>query len=152
VAIRYTPGQLRDAVGITKETFRYWKKDLPSLDVGSGHSPCFGPGDVLATAIVKTIIDSAGVSVSRIASLAPALFHLCGGSAWPQLERQVVMLCPSTSRVELLPLGSAPPEGTLALLVPLRPVIDQLRARLLEADVQTQTNLSFPPVQVGASR
>ena len=46
----YTPGQLRDAIGLSKGAYRSWKRVLPALPAGKSHGPIFFPGDVLASA------------------------------------------------------------------------------------------------------
>ena len=46
MTVRYTPGQLRDAVGISQETYRHWKKALPPLRGGAGHGPRFSVGEL----------------------------------------------------------------------------------------------------------
>jgi len=70
MAVNYTPGQLRDAVGIGQETYRHWKKALAPLRRDAGHSPCFTAGDLLAAAIVKTFVANYGMRVSALSALA----------------------------------------------------------------------------------
>lgn len=152
LALRYTPGQLRDALGLTKETFRYWKKDLPALAAVAGHSPCFGPSELVATAIAKRAVDFGGVSISRLAPLAPQLFASCEQRAWPQLERMSVILFFKTGRVSFIDQGVPFPGDEPAVVVPLEPVIRELRERLLAADVELQASLAFPPVPVSSRR
>jgi hypothetical protein len=69
-SVNYTPGQLRDAVGIGQETYRHWKKALAPLRRDAGHSPCFTAGDLLAAAIVKTFVANYGMRVSALSALA----------------------------------------------------------------------------------
>lgn len=147
--IRYTPAQLRDALGLSKETFRYWKKDLPALANGRDQRPRFGPSDLLATAIVKKLTDTAGLPVSRLAPTAVDLFAVCRTGAWPQLERMSVMILLETDEVRLIPSEANIPISSVALVLPLRPIIMTLREHLHEAEVfEGQGNLAFPPVPV----
>lgn len=150
MSIRYTPGQFRDTLGLTKETFRYWKRDLPALAASAGHSPCFGPGELLATAIVKCVHDQGGVPVRRMAALAPDLFALCREYAWPQLEKSIAVLFLKSGHVEFISLEARTPQIEATFLVPLQPVIDRLRGHLLEADVPLQRSLALPPVAVSS--
>lgn len=152
LAIRYTPGQFRDALGLTKETFRYWKRDLPALAAVAGHSPCFGPGELVATAIAKQAVDLAGVSIGRLAPLAAQLFALCEQRPWPQLERLSAALFLQTGHVSFVELGAPFPGQEPAIVIPLEPVIRELRDRLLAADVDVQASLAFPPVAVASRR
>lgn len=147
--IRYTPGQLRETLGLSKETFRYWKKDLPALATGQDQRPRFGPGDLLATAIVKNLNDTAGVPVSRLAPSAVELFALCRTGVWPQLERMSVVILLETDEVRLIPSERGIPTSGLALILPLRPIITTLREQLHEAEiVDEQKEFTFPPIPV----
>lgn len=152
MAIRYTPGQFRDALGLSKETFRYWKKNLPALSAVVGHSPCFGPSVLVATAIAKRAIDRGGVSIGRLTPLAPQLFSLCEQNAWPQLERKTAILLLGTGRVSFIEQGAPLLGVEPAVVVPLEPVIRELRERLIAADVDVQASLAFPPVAVSSGR
>lgn len=152
LAIRYTPGQFRDALGLTKETFRYWKRDLPALAAVAGHSPCFGPSELVATAIAKRAVDFGGVSIGRLAPLASQLFTLCQQKAWPQLVCLSVVLFFKTGRVLFIEQGAPFPGEEPAVVVPMEPVIRELRERLLASDVEVQTSLAFPPVAVASRR
>ena len=150
MAIRYTPGQFRDALGLTKETFRYWKRDLPALAVSAGHSPCFGPGELVATAIVKCVTGSGGVPVSRLANLAPALFAMCRKMPWPQLEQLNAILFIESGRVEFEAPGAILRMDEPAFIIPLRPLVERLRERLLDADIDAQRSLALLPVALSA--
>lgn len=152
LAIRYTPGQFRDALGLTKETFRYWKRDLPALSAVAGHSPCFGPNELVATAIAKRAVDLGGVSIGRLAPLASQLFALCEQKAWPQLERLSAVLFFRAGRVSFIEQGAPFPGEEPAVVIPMEPVIRELRERLLAADIEVQSSLAFPPVAVVSRR
>lgn len=152
LAIRYTPGQFRDALGLTKETFRYWKRDLPALAAVAGHSPCFGPSELVATAVAKQAVELAGVSIGRLAPLAAQLFALCEQRSWPQLERLSAILFLQTGHVSFVELAAPFPGQEPAIVIPLEPVIRELRDRLLAADVDLQSSLAFPPVAVASRR
>jgi hypothetical protein len=152
LAIRYTPGQFRDALGLTKETFRYWKRDLPALAGVTGHSPCFGPSELVATAIAKRAVDFGGASIGRLAPLASQLFAMCEQKAWPQLERLSAILFLNSGTVSFVEQGNPFTFEEPAIVVPMEPVIRELRERLLAADVEVQTSLAFPPVPVSSRR
>lgn len=152
LAIRYTPGQFRDALGLTKETFRYWKRDLPALSAVAGHSPCFGPSELVATAIAKRAVDLGGVSIGRLAPLASQLFALCEQKAWPQLERLSAVLFFRAGQVSFIEQGAPFPGEEPAVVIPMEPVIRELRERLLAADIEVQSSLAFPPVAVVSRR
>ncbi len=39
--MRYTPDQLREAVGLSREAFQHWKQVLPGFACGSSYGPRF---------------------------------------------------------------------------------------------------------------
>lgn len=151
MSIRYTTGQFRDALGLSKETFRYWKKNLPDLIGPQGNSSKFGPAELLATAILKHVNDQTGVPVGKLAGVAPELFLLCRQFVWPQLERSTVVFYFEENKVEFLASGELPKRPGTTILTPLNSVIEDLRSRLLEDLLAPQHNLVFPPHSVVAA-
>lgn len=125
--VKYTPGQLRDAIGITKETFRYWRRELPGLVSGTGHSPCFGPGELLATAIAKRAVDHAGVSIGNLAPLAQELFSICDKMPWPQLDGLSAVLVPRLGKVSFIKSGKLPLSNETVVIVPMGPIVRELQ-------------------------
>jgi hypothetical protein len=137
---------------LTKETFRYWKRDLPALAAVTGHSPCFGPAELVATAVAKRAVDLGGASIGRLAPLACQLFALCEQKPWPQLERLSAILFLNSGTVSFVEQGNPFPGEEPAIVIPMEPVIRELRERLLAADIEVQTSLAFPPVAVSSRR
>ena len=150
--MHYTPGQLRDATGLTPETFRHWKKALPPLRALRGHGPCFTSGDLVAVAIVRTLTDELGLRVSAISSVAAELFRTCNAAPWAGLERAKIVLRANGNRLLLMPELDAQPLGDAHIVVPLRPIIAALRDHLAPMPVSgEQPMLRFPPHDVSAS-
>src|SRR3546814_4219968 len=77
MTVHYTPGQLRSAMAIPQETYRHWRKALAPLRRGTGHSPCFTAGDLLAVAIVRALTGDFAIRVGAISAVAEALFEAC---------------------------------------------------------------------------
>ena len=146
MAVNYTPGQLRDAIGIGQETYRHWKKALAPLRREAGHSPCFTAGDLLAAAIVKILVADYGMRVSALSALADAVFEECNAKSWPTLERSLLVLDLADTRVLVQSEGSGPMLEAPAMVVPLRALIERLRRTLLAGDGDGQEMLRFPPV------
>ncbi len=146
MAVNYTPGQLRDAVGIGQETYRHWKKALAPLRRDAGHSPCFTAGDLLAAAIVKTFVANYGMRVSALSALAGGVFEECNARSWPTLERSLLVLDVVGARVWIQSEGSGFALDGPAMVVPLRTLIESLRHTLLAGDGDGQEMLRFPPV------
>jgi hypothetical protein len=145
MTVQYTPGQLRSAASITPETYRHWKKALAPLRRDRGHSPCFSSGDLLAVTVVRTLTVALGIRVSILASIAETLFDLCNGVPWPTLERGKLILDLPNAKLELRPeLADYPVDG-LIVIIPLRPIVAQLRDQLLSIrESDSQRALRFP--------
>lgn len=146
MAVNYTPGQLRNAIGIGQETYRHWKKALSPLRREAGHSPCFSAGDLLATAIVKILVVDYGMRVSALSALADGVFDECNARSWPTLERSILVLDLADARVAIQSEGSGLTLDGPVLVVPLRVLIESLRRTLLAGDGDGQEMLRFPPV------
>ena len=149
MSVKYTPGQLRSAVGITQQTYRHWKKALAPLRRCRGHSPCFSAGDLVAVSVIRILSVDMAMRVGSLAPVAEVLFELCNSAPWPTLERGKFLFdLPSTQVQFRQELAEVRSEGPIAM-VPLRPIITHLRDRLLAADTHdTQETLRFPPTAV----
>lgn len=145
----YTPGQFMSALGLTKQQWRTCKKAVGSLNSGPGHAPCFSAGQLLATRIAQFVADHLQAPLTILSPVAAQLFSLCESAPWPQLERSKIAINLSTNAVELLQLEYSPASAPLTVVVELRPLIVGLRGKLLEADVDSQSSLSFPPMVAG---
>lgn len=145
-SVNYTPGQLRDAIGIGQETYRHWKKALAPLRRDAGHSPCFSAGDLLATAIAKILVADYGMRISALSALANDLFAACNSRSWPTLERSLLVLDLRETRVLMQSDDSRLALDEPAMVVPLRALIERLRGALLSGDDNSQEMLRFPPV------
>lgn len=144
--MNFTPGQLRDAVGIGQETYRHWKKALPPLRREAGHSPCFTAGDLLAAAIVKILVSDYGMRVSVLTTLAEGVFRECNSRSWPALERSLIVLDVPGGQASIQSEDSRLALDEAAMVVPLGRLISTLRRTLLADDDNGQGTLRFPPV------
>lgn len=151
--MKFTPGQVRETLGLTKATFRHWKEALPPLGGRNGYSPCFTPGDLLSMAVVKALIEDAGVHVGALQPIADVLFRICNTTAWAALERSALILELAEARVSVTPEDQARLTDGISIHVPCRPIIWQLRERLLtEQGEGLQQTLRFPLATVGENR
>jgi hypothetical protein len=145
MTVHYTPGQLRNVACIPPETYRHWKKALSPLRRDRSHSPCFAPGDLVAVAVVRTLSIDLGMRVSALSAIAEALFDLCNSAPWPTLERGRLILDLPQQKVEFRSELSERPLDGLAVVVPLWPIVTQLRDQLLTANEPSdQQTLQFP--------
>lgn len=146
MTVYYTPGQLRSAMVIPQETYRHWKKALIPLRRGSGHSPCFTAGDLLAVAVVRILTDGFAIRVGALTTIAEALFEACNAVSWPTLERSKLIADLANGQLQIRPeLENAICEEPV-LVVPLRPLVSHLRDALLtDGGAESQETLRFPP-------
>ena len=152
MTVRYTPSQLRDAVGITKETFRHWKASLPPLQGGAGHGPRFTGGDILAVLVVKLLTTDFAIRVGAISDIARPLFETCNAEPWPALERGKLIIDLPASELQFKRETEPNPFRRPAMVIPLLPSILRLRSALFtEHNFGTQESLPFPSTPTTSS-
>lgn len=149
--MKFTPGQVQETLQLSPATFRQWKVALPPLKGRNGYTPCFTPGDLLAMAIVKTLTEDVGIRVGNLREIAGDIFAQCDQSSWAGLERSVLVIEPSYSRVNCMSEARLPTPHTAMILLPLRPTIKALEDRLLrDHKAPHQESLRFPPTALSA--
>jgi hypothetical protein len=147
--MKLTPGQVRQILGLSPDTFRHWKAALTPLTGRNGHRPCFSHGDLFAMALVRTLTEDAGVRVGALQTVSTILFEQCNRQSWAGLERSVLLLELPKVRAEFFPEPHALPAEQITIVVPCRPIIMELRASLLkDAGDDEQGNLRFAPTMV----
>ena len=151
ITVRYSPGQLRDAVGISQETYRHWKKVLAPLQRRTRRNSCFTAGDMLAVALVRVMTTDFSMRIGAVSDVADRLFAMCNTTSWPVLERSRLIVDLPSQRLELRTELRDRDFETPALGLPLRPVIAKLRDALLTDGGPEQPELSFPPVSLPAA-
>jgi hypothetical protein len=152
--VRFTPGQLRHLLSLPPETFRHWKRALPPLATKNGYTPCFSLGDLLAVALIRLLINEAGLRISALVEVSASLFDICNTHSWAQLERTVILYETTSRRLSVAgsPTQTFRPTQTRLVLV-CRDTIQALRARLLADEKgEDQAHLLFPPVSVTGGR
>lgn len=147
--ILFTPGQLMAALSLSKQQWRTYRQALSPLSTTEGRSGCFTAGDLLATAVIQYATDTLHMSVSALSPVADALYDVCGSHPWIPLERGCVALILDDGRAILLDEDQRPPVCKLAVLIELRPLVLELRDRLLAAGRDPQQELAFPPMFAG---
>ncbi|MEQ8306908.1 MAG: hypothetical protein RIA09_10125 [Hoeflea sp.] len=132
--MHYTPGQLRDTVGLSKEAFRHWKRVVPAFANGRGHAPSFSPGDVLASSVLRRLTDTVGVRIGHLSTVAPAIFEICNDSALDELRGKSLVIDLEKRSCVLVddPTLSA---GELFVVCALTPLIETLKFDLLNSPV-----------------
>lgn len=132
----YTPGQLRDTVGLSKEAFRHWKRIVPAFANGRGHAPSFSPGDVLASAVLRRLTDTGGVRIGHLAGIAPAIFQVCNASTWEALAEKCLVIDLQGRSCVVASDSALSVVGELIVVCALAPVIKALQFELLNSTAQ----------------
>jgi hypothetical protein len=147
--MQLTPGQIRQVLGLSPDTFRHWKAALPPLTGRNGHRPCFSPGDLFAMALIRALTEDAGVRIGALQAVSTILFEQCNRQSWAGLERSVLVLELARVGADFFPEPHIPSAERIGIIVPCRPIIAELRAALLkDAEDDEQGNLRFAPTMV----
>jgi hypothetical protein len=148
IPVEFTPGQLREIVGLSVETFRHWKRVLPPFANRRGYAPCFSVGDLLAASILRRLTDNCGVRVGHLKNVSIEISHFCNTSSWPAMEGRILVVDISDGTCRMVRNGSASGQD-IAILCPLDPILTELRDELLQSKpLAAQSQLMFPPAVV----
>jgi hypothetical protein len=152
--MKFTPGQVREILKISQDTYRHWKGTLPPLAGRNGYTPCLSPGDLSAMAAIWALTEDAGIRVGSLRVAAGGLFEHCDRDSWAALERSTLVIELSRGRVVSVPETQPPPATEeIAVVLPCRPIIAALRERLLMEQADTpQGALRFPPTALANAR
>lgn len=149
--MRYTPGQLRDTVGLSKEAFRHWKRIVPAFANSRGHAPTFSSGDVLASAVLRRLTDLMGVRIGSLAEVTPQIFQICNASPWEELQKKSLFIdllkcsCVTVNDPEF-------PRGELVVVCALAPLIEALQLELLNSNFSSHSNIKPANSNIGSFR
>jgi hypothetical protein len=147
--MKLSPGQIREVLELSQDTFRHWKKALPPLAGRNGYRPCFTPGDLTAMALIRALTEDAGIRIGALHAVAAGLFDYCGQHSWAELERSTLVLELASARVRFFADAHVPQLDGIGVVVPCRPIVADLRERLLMNEEDTeQGNLRFPPTVI----
>jgi hypothetical protein len=129
--VHFTPGQLRETVGISVETFRHWKRVLPPFAGRKRYVPSFTIGDLLAGRILRILTEGCGIRVGHLTELSKEIARLSNTAPWTSLETEVLVidLVEGTCRMSK---DSNPGESAnIILLCAMKPIMQALRVALL---------------------
>lgn len=136
----YTQEQARTVTGIGQEALRHWRKRVPYLATKSGKAARFSFGDLVGLAVTREVTDKLGTSIGHVHGGIESLFKILADQAVIQAGSIAILQCPDSSfivrEIQFSALGNAP-----AVLVPLDPLIEDLRSKLLNG-------LRLPPQSV----
>jgi hypothetical protein len=102
-------------------------------------------------ALVKAMTDDAGVRVGALHAISSSLFELCARESWAGVERSILVVELARVRVEFAPEHQIPQLTGIGIVVPCRPIVADLRERLLtDKEKIDQRNLPFAPTMVAS--
>lgn len=147
--MKLSPGQVREVLGLSQDTYRHWKAALPPLAGRNGYRPCFTHGDLFGMAVVKALTNDAGIQVGALRAVATRLFDHCGKHSWAELERSTLVLELARVQVTFVSEQQLPQFDAIGLVVPCRQIVLDLRERLLmDKEPDDQGNLHFAPTVI----
>ena len=150
--MHYTPGQLRDTVGLSKEAFRHWKRVLPAFSAGRGHAPSFSAGDVLAAAVLRRLTETCGVRIGHLTDVATRIFDICNQTSWDVLADRILVLDLSEHDCLIVTKSDDIPINNAVVVCPLGPLITALQDNLLRSPRSSARKLLAPAAGPGRSR
>jgi hypothetical protein len=147
--LHFTPGQFRDTVGLSVETFRHWKRVLSPFSDRRGRAPRFSIGDLLAASILRRLTDHCGVRVGHLAQIAPEIVGLCNSVSWAALEDRALIIDLANGACRLAKHRGDVGAVEIAFLCSLNPIMLELRDALRRSHpTADQRSLFLPPVEV----
>ena len=148
--MKFTPGQLRTAIGLSKETFRHWKRILPAYAGDNGKGPRFSPGDVIASSVLRHVTEDCGIRIGHLANVSTMIFSICNENSWVVLQDRILVLDASRNTCALFENTSRIPTDSTVVVCPVGPIIQALQDALMQSHpVREQTRFHFPPTPVG---
>ena len=147
--MQFTPGQLRETVGISVETFRHWKRVLPPFADRKRYTPCFTVGDLLAGRILRSLTEGCGVRVGHLAKVSQAIVRVTNMASWAALEDKTLVIDLAKGECHLSKDYQPSESADFALLCAMNPIMHELHDALLRSrPMADQQNLFLSPVEL----
>ncbi len=150
--MQYTVRQIHEIVGLSKETYRHWKKVLPPVAERGGRAPCFTVGDLIAASVLHRLTEIGGVRVGHLSDLAVVVFDLCNATPWAALEGSTLTIDLDRRQCRLEPSLAVTKLSDFVLVCRLGPVLEELRDALLRTQGDSpQSEFRFLPTALRES-
>lgn len=150
--IQFTQDQVRAITGISSETLRHWRKNIPYLAQKSGKAARFSFSDVLCLAATAQAVSVFGVSIGNIGSLIDTLFRKLPEVRPASLQNHAIAIRGMEAIIfpldEITQLNFSEP----LLLIPFAPLMGVIQQRLLPGlsnEPLQQLQIPFAPQTVG---
>jgi len=131
--MNYTPGQLQEAAGLSKEAFRHWKRVLPGFARGKSRRASFSPGDVLASIVLQCLTRGCGVRIGDLKTVASTIFDVCNETSWDVLADRTLIIDLSRQACFMVPNADPMPGDGAVMVCPMEPIIGTLRDHLFRS-------------------
>ncbi len=141
--MKLTPAQFRDALGLTQETLRHWRRVLPPFQGVTGYAPVFTTGDLIAGAVIKTLVDTCGISVSKFAKQATSIAATCNETPWIELSKSVLILSLKDATCALAASSTKTMQLTPSVSIPLSPILEGLTQAMMCDTDDLRTSRAF---------
>lgn len=165
--MRFTQLQAREALGLSVETLRHWRKVLPYLNVRQGRQAHLSFGDLVALAALRCLVDELELSIGQFAESGREFFEGCNRFTWIESTGSYALIRPKEEmprpkpRREPVPVTVSIVCDDLAgaitratVVAPLDPFANALRISLFGATETSsqQPRLPLPPTGVPTDR
>ena len=128
--MQFTPGQLRETVGISVETFRHWKRVLPPFAKRKRYTSSFTVGDLLAGKILRRLTEGCGVRVGHLTKVSNEIVNVCNTVAWASLEQNALLIDLVAGSCQLAGENDEIEPEDVVLRCPLAPIMREVRDAL----------------------
>jgi hypothetical protein len=146
--IQFTQDQARNITGISGETLRHWRKNIPYLAEKSGKSARFSYSDIVCLAATAQIIKTFGISIGAIGPTLDPVFRKLAELRASLLSNHAILIKESDALIcridDIAGLDISAP----LLVIPLAPLMVNLRDSLLPgffSEPQRQRQIPFAP-------
>lgn len=167
VHMSFTQHQARNALSLSVETFRHWRKAMPYLGARSGRQARFSFGDLVVLGALKVLVNELGLSIGQFSASAQKFFEDCNALVWID-ARSAYALVRSTHRAErprsgrdIVPVVVSVVHQEFSahlthasIVVPLDPIAYSLRRFFLSETTENSSRqiwLALPPVAMPES-
>ena len=146
--MRFSPQQIYEIVGVSRDILRHWRKALPPIENRNGYRPCFTLGDALSLKIIKVLTEDFGIPVGKLSPLAPELFELCGQKSWSLIDDAWLLINPRQPLLQVLNQGAESDINDAVLWIPIGKLMHELRQAIMnepDANPVQQLELALSP-------
>ncbi len=147
--MQFNQAQVRDTIGVSVETFRHWKRVLPSFSERKQYTL----GDLLAAGVLCRLTVHCGVRAGHLPEISKAIVEVCHASAWSSLQGKTLVIDVRKKTCALVESAHAFPFQDIVIVCPLEGIMTQIQGALSRKEpAVAQHRLRFPQLAVGDVR